>query len=85
MAGFLWGSCFHYLIALRRIYTIALYVYYPIMLYHFYLIVSREHWSRPLGSAAPHPVADKLISLFSIILDCENSAERYFRRLRRWM
>jgi hypothetical protein len=35
--GFLWGSCFHYLIALRRIYTIALYVYYPITLYHLYL------------------------------------------------
>jgi hypothetical protein len=52
-----------------------------------FFIVSREDWSRPLGSAAPHPVADKLISLYSIILDCENSAERYFRRLslRRWM
>ena len=35
--------------------------------------------------AAPHPVADKLISLFSIIRDCENSEERYFRFLRRWM
>jgi hypothetical protein len=45
-------------------YTIALYVYYPIALHQFYLIVSREDWSRPLGSAAPHPVADKLISLF---------------------
>ena len=41
MAGFLWGSCFHYLIALRRIYTIALYDYYPIALYYFYLIVSK--------------------------------------------
>ena len=40
MAGFLRGSCFHYLIALRRIYTIAPYGYYPITLYHFYLIVS---------------------------------------------
>jgi hypothetical protein len=39
MAGFLWGSCSHYPIVLRRIYTIALYVYYPIVLYHFYLIV----------------------------------------------
>jgi len=41
MAGFLWGSCFHYLIALRLIYTIVLYGYYPIVLYHFYLIMSR--------------------------------------------
>jgi hypothetical protein len=70
---------------LLRIYTIALCYYYPITLYHFYLIVSREDRSRPLGSAAPHPVADKLISLFSIIRDCENSAKRYFRFLRRWM
>jgi integrase len=38
MAGFLWGSYFHYPIALRLIYTIALYVYYPIVLYHFYPI-----------------------------------------------
>jgi hypothetical protein len=41
MAGFLWGSCFHYLIALRRVYTIALYVYYPIMLHHFLLCRGR--------------------------------------------
>jgi hypothetical protein len=27
MAGLLWGSCFHYLIALHCIYTIVLYVY----------------------------------------------------------
>jgi hypothetical protein len=47
MAGFLWGSCFHYLIALRCIYTIPLFGYYPITLYHFYLIVSREDWSCP--------------------------------------
>ena len=52
------------LIVLHRIYTIALYVNYPIQSHHFYLIVSREDWSRPLQSAAPHPVADKLISLF---------------------
>src|ERR1700724_1053716 len=64
IAVFLQASCFYYPIVLRCIYTIALYYYYPIMLYHFYLIVSREDWSRPLGSAAPHPVADKLISLF---------------------
>jgi hypothetical protein len=60
------GSCLYYLIALRSIYTIALYYYYPITLYYCYFIMSREDWSRPPGSAAPHPVADKLISLFSI-------------------
>jgi hypothetical protein len=60
MAGFLWGSCSHYPIVLRRVYTIALYVYYPIVLYHFYLIVlCRDRtWSRPLGSAAPHLAAN---------------------------
>ena len=56
MVGFLQASCFHYPIVLRCIYTIALYTYYPITLYHFYLIVSREDWVRPLGSAAPHSV-----------------------------
>jgi NADPH:quinone reductase-like Zn-dependent oxidoreductase len=30
----------------------------------FILFVSKEDWSRSLGSVAPHPVADKLISLF---------------------
>ena len=62
MAGFLQASCFHYAIVLRRIYTIALYCYYPSMLYHSYLIVSRQGlvrtWSRPVGSAAPHPAAN---------------------------
>ena len=66
MTGFLQASCFHYPIALRCIYTIALYCYYPITLYHVYLIVSREGWTRPPGSAAPHPVADKLFSLFFV-------------------
>ena len=28
------------------------------------LALLRKNWSRPLGSAAPHPVADKLISPF---------------------
>jgi len=43
---------------LFRIYTIALYDYSPITLYQFYLIVSREDWSGPPGSAAPHPAAN---------------------------
>jgi hypothetical protein len=64
MAGFLQASCFHYLIALRRIYTIALYINYPITLYHFYLIVSREDLVPPAWKCGPAPVADKLISLF---------------------
>ena len=58
------ASCFYYPIVLRCIYTIALYCYYPITLYQFYIIVSREDWSRPPGSEAPHRVADKLTSLF---------------------
>ena len=41
---------------LHRIYTIALYVNYPTQSHHFYFNVSREDWSRPLGSAAPHPL-----------------------------
>jgi hypothetical protein len=64
MAGFLQASRFYYPIALRCIYTIALYEYYLITLYYCYLIVSREDWSSPPASTAPHPVADKLISLF---------------------
>jgi probable HAF family extracellular repeat protein len=38
----------------------------------------RTHWG------CIHP-CKWLISLFSIIIDCENSTERYFRPLRRWM
>src|ERR1700676_1284708 len=70
---------------LRCIYTIALYCYYPITLYYFYLIVSREDWCRPLGSAAPHPVADKLILLFLRQLDLASARKSFCRGLgSRW-
>jgi hypothetical protein len=53
------------LIALHRIYTIALYVNYPIQSYDFYFFLCRDKMVvLPAGNAAPHPVADKLISLF---------------------
>jgi hypothetical protein len=58
MAGFLWGSCSHYPIVLRRIYTIALYVYYPIVLYHFYLIVSRQDLVPPAWKRGSHLAAN---------------------------
>ena len=61
--------------------TIALYVYYPIALHHFYLFVSREDMGRPAWTCGFAPRCKWLVSLFSIVSDCENSAEHYFRTL----
>jgi len=70
------------LIVLHRIYCIAPYVNYPIQSKHFILIVSREDWFRLLGSAAPHPVADKLISLFLRQPDLASASESRAAKLR---
>src|SRR6266567_4270398 len=68
-----------FIVTLRLSDCVALYLYYPITLYHFYLIVSRKDWSRPPGSAAPHPVADKLISLFLRQVDLASARESLCR------
>jgi hypothetical protein len=83
MGGFLQASCCHYPIALCCSYTIALYVYSPITLYQFYLIVSRKDSVPSTWKCGPAPRRKWLVSLFSIIGDCENSAECYFRPLKK--
>jgi hypothetical protein len=70
---------------------VALYLYYCAVrllsyyVVHFYLIVSREDWSRPPGSEAPHPIADKLISLLLRQVDLASASESLCRGLgSRW-
>jgi hypothetical protein len=69
------------LIALLLIYTIVLYFYYPIVLYHF----DRNYVETGPGPARlemwPAPRCKYLILQLSIIIERENSAERYFRPL----
>jgi hypothetical protein len=73
-----------YPIVLRCIYTIALYRYYPITLYIFYLNCV-ERGLVPPGSAAPHPVADKVISAVSSSGGFASARESLCRGLRsRW-
>src|ERR1700687_4230818 len=69
-----------------------LYLYYcavRLLSYYVALFLSycvERDWSRLLGSAAPHPVADKLISLFLRQVDLASASESLCRGLgSRWL